>query len=86
MLLLDSQAPPRSRVEANFVCFAHEPHVKVDVASFHEDEDGACFSCVLQLVFHFTSSFPEHFCCNAHAVDVALHVPACGGVLRALEQ
>lgn len=86
MPLLDFQGPPQSRVETNFVHFAHKPHVKVDVASFHDDEDGACFSHVLQLVFYFTSSLPERFRCNARAVDVALCVPACEGFLRALGQ
>lgn len=76
---LDGQTPPQSRVEANFVSFADELHVKVALASFHDgdEDDNAHFSLFLKLVLYYRTSYlPEYYCWNAAAIDVVLRVPA----------
>ena len=57
MPVLDSQTPPQSRVEANFVNFADELQVKVAVASFHDDDDdNAHFSLFSKLALYYCTS------------------------------
>lgn len=59
---LGQSNPPQSRIEANFVNFAEELHLKFVMASFHDD-DSVQFSLFSTLVLYYcTFCLPEHNC------------------------